>query len=181
MKNNIISKAKRTFQYMLNPGIALNSESKQKWFLFLLMPATAWALFFLQVHISQYKGGEKSLWLMIAAGFLAGYIINMFMGFSLALLLRLMKREVRYGNVIAHISLSHTYKFFSLIIGFIYMLFGTNVSASFGIAGLLCTLMPIYSGIRGLVKGKPFVPPLLATYAGLLMLVCWKAIIWIGG
>ena len=49
-------------------------------------------------------------------------------------------------------------------------------SAVFGIAGLLCTLLPIYSGLRTLGKQNAFFAPLIVTVIGVLLLGVWNLI-----
>ncbi len=161
---------------LLNPGQILDDNKKYRWYLFLLYPATGWSLFFLQVYLSQHIDSLNTLIKMVTISFAIGYTVNLFIGVSLTWILRSIKRRIEYDNVISCISLSHTYMFFSLVLGFIYRIFDPSISVSFGVAGVLCTLLPIYSGIRNLGSKNPFVPPLLATYVGVIMLFFWKLI-----
>jgi hypothetical protein len=65
---------------------------------------------------------------------------------------------------------------FSLILGFIYRAFGLSSSATFGIAGLLCTLLPIYTGLRA-IKGKSaYFAPMIATLIGTMLIGVWGLI-----
>ena len=175
------SKFKKAVVYLLNPSLILDNKNKYKWYLFLLYPATGWSLFFLQVYISQHLNSLDTLFKMLAVSFVLGYIVNLFIGVTLTLLMRTINRRIEYDNVISCISLSHTYMFFSLVLGFIYRIFDPTSSVAFGVTGVLCTLLPIYAGIRNLGSKNPFIPPLLATYVGVVMLLCWKLITIIGG
>ena len=105
-----------------------------------------------------------------------GYIVVGLVGLGVAAVLKSMQRPVRSDAVISTIALSHTYMVFSLVLGLIYSAFGVNSSTTFGVAGLLCTLLPIYSGIRTLGRGNAFLAPLLATCVGAALLACWRLI-----
>lgn len=169
-------KFKHAIILLLNPGQILDDKKKYKWYLFLLYPALGWSLFFLQVYLSQHINSISTLTQMLVISFVLGYIVNLIIGVTLTWILRSIKRRIEYDNVISCISLSHTYMFFSLILGFIYRIFDPSASVSFGVAGVLCTLLPIYAGIRNLGSKNPFIPPLLATYVGVVMLFFWKLI-----
>lgn len=174
-------KLKNALLIFFNPSLILDNNKKYRWYLFLIYPAAGWSLFFLQVYISQHINSADTLIKMMIISFVLGYAVNLFIGITLTLLLRLIKRRIEYDNVISCIALSHTYMFFSLILGFIYRIFDPTASVSFGVAGVLCTLLPIYAGIRNLGSKNPFVPPLLATYVGVVMLFFWKLITVING
>lgn len=169
-------KLKNAIILLLNPGQILDDRKTYKWYLLLFYPAAGWSLFFLQVYLSQHINSVSTLIQMLIVSLILGYLVNLFIGVSLTWILRLIKRRIEYDNVISCISLSHTYMFFSLVLGFIYRIFDPSASVSFGVAGVLCTLLPIYSGIRNLGSKNPFVPPLLATYVGVIMLFFWKLI-----
>jgi len=164
-----------------NPSLILDNKKKYRWYLLLLYPAVGWSLFFLQVYLSQHLDRVGALVKMLIVSFVLGYAVNLFIGVSLTWILRYIRRRIEYDNVISCISLSHTYMFFSLILGFIYRIFDPSASVSFGVAGVLCTLLPIYAGIRNLGSKNPFVAPLLATYVGVIMLFFWKLITVING
>ncbi len=175
------SKLKKAIIYLLNPSLILDNNNKYRWYFFLLYPAAGWSLFFLQVYITQHYNSISTLIKMLVISFVLGYIVNLFIGITLTWILRSIKHRLEYDNVISCISLSHTYMFFSLILGFLYMFFDPASSVTFGVTGVLCTLLPIYSGIRNLGSKHAFIPPLLATYVGVIMLFCWKLIMIIGG
>jgi len=172
------SKLKLAIIYLLNPSMILDNKKQYKWYLFLLYPSAGWSLFFLQVHLSSNAAGSSVVKTLIIS-FVIGYIVNLIIGISLTWILRLIKKRIEYDNVITCISLSHTYMLFSLILGFIYRIFDKGLSVTFGITGVLCTLLPIYSGIRNLGTKHPFIPPLLATYVGVIMLFFWKLIMFL--
>jgi hypothetical protein len=161
---------------LLNPSQILDDKKKYKWYLFLLYPSAGWSLFFLQVYLSLHIDSGGALFKMLIVSFALGYTVNLFIGITLTWILRSIKRRIEYDNVISCISLSHTYMFFSLVLGFIYRIFDPSISVSFGVAGVLCTLLPVYSGIRNLGNKNPFAAPLLATYVGVIMLFFWKIV-----
>ncbi|MFO7611038.1 MAG: hypothetical protein R6W99_00925 [Clostridia bacterium] len=172
------------FKYLvllsLNPVGLLKSSEKHKWYIYLVFPATGWLLFFLQIGIERFRQGMFTAWTVILISFLglvAGYLVVGFIGWMLAYILAYLGYEMAPDKVIALIAMSHTYMVFSVLLGLIYNLFGNSSSASFGIAGLLCTLMPIYAGIRTLGKGKAFLPPLIATLVGVILLFSWQLIL----
>ena len=173
------SKLKLAIIYLLNPSMILDNKKQYKWYLFLLYPAAGWSLFFLQVHLGSEAGSTASIVKTLIISFVTGYVVNLIIGITLTWILRMIKRRIEYDNVITCISLSHTYMFFSLVLGFIYRIFDKGAAVTFGITGVLCTLLPIYSGIRNLGTKHPFIPPLLATYVGVIMLFFWKLIMYL--
>ena len=170
---------KKAIIVLLNPSQILDNKKKYKWYFFMLYPAFGWSLFFLQVYLSSNVSSTSTLIKMLVSSFVLGYVVNAIIGVSLTWILRLIKRRIEYDNVITCISLSHTYMFFSLILGFIYRLVDSGASVTFGVAGVLCTLLPIYAGIRNLGSKNPFIPPLLSTYVGVIMLFFWRLIMFI--
>jgi len=178
------TKVKNFALFALNPTGVLKRKERQKWYLFLIFPAVGWLLFFLQVGIERYRQGMYSAWKVIficLLGFIIGYIMVGVIGAIIDFILSRSKMELRFDQVVSLIALSHTYMVFSVVLGLIYNLFGNSSAATFGISGLLCTLLPIYAGVRTLGRGKAFMPPLLATLAGVLLLGSWQLIIVIAG
>jgi len=178
------TKVKSFALFALNPTGVLKRKEKQKWYLFLIFPAVGWLLFFLQVGMERYRQGMYSAWKVIficLLGFIIGYIMVGVIGAIIDFILSRSKMELRFDQVVSLIALSHTYMVFSVVLGLIYNLFGNSSAATFGISGLLCTLLPIYAGVRTLGKGRAFMPPLLATLAGVLLLGSWQLIIVIAG
>lgn len=177
-------KIKTFVLFALNPTGVLQKKNKQKWYLYLLFPASGWLLFFLQVGIERYRQGMFSAWKVIfisLLGFIIGYIMVGVIAAIIDFILSYMKMDLRFDQVVTLIALSHTYMVFSVVLGLIYNLFGNSSSAAFGISGLLCTLLPIYAGIRTLGKGRAFMPPLIATLAGVILLGSWQLILVIAG
>ncbi len=172
-------KIKQAIIHLLNPSTILDDRKKYKWYFFLLYPAAGWSLFFLQVHLSSDTASSSSVLKILLISFAIGYAVNFIIGITLTFILKLIKKRIEYDNVITCISLSHTYMFFSLVLGFIYRIFDKSISVTFGVTGVLCTLLPIYSGIRNLGTKHPFIPPLLATYVGVIMLFFWKLIMYL--
>ena len=178
------TKVKIFLLFALNPTGVLKRREKQKWYLFLIFPAVGWLIFFLQVGIERYRQGMYSAWNVIficILGFIIGYIMVGVIGAIIDFILSQSKMELRFDQVVSLIALSHTYMVFSVVLGLIYNLFGNSSAAVFGISGLLCTLLPIYAGVRTLGKGRAFMPPLLATLAGVILLGSWQLIIVIVG
>ncbi len=179
-----LSKIKGFAVFALNPTGVLKIKEKQKWYLYLLFPAIGWLLFFLQIGIERYRQGVYSVWKILFIcflGFVVGYIIVGLIGVIIDFILSYYKMNLRTDQVISLIALSHTYMVFSVVLGLIYSIFGNSSSAAFGISGLLCTLLPIYAGVRTLGKGRAFMPPLLATLAGVILLGSWQMILAIVG
>lgn len=176
-ETSFLKHIKAVILYALNPANILQEDKKHKWFLFLILPAIGWMLFFMQVGLDRGDTNilsMKSILLLSAIGLAAGYVAVGLIGMLVTFIVGKLKAEVRFDQIASCIAMSHTYMVFSLVIGFIYRLFGASSSAVFGIAGLMCTLMPIYAGLRTLGKGKPFFAPLLATLIGVLLIVIWK-------
>ena len=168
----------------LSPSGILKEKKKQKWYLYLIYPAIGWLLFFLQVGMERFRQGSYTAWTVILVCFLGlifGYIIVGIIGAILDFILSHNKMEVRFDQVVSLIAMSHTYMIFSLVLGLLYNIFGNSSAATFGISGLLCTLLPIYAGIRTLGKGRAFMPPLMATLAGIILLGSWQLILAIAG
>lgn len=178
------AKIKSFVVFALNPTGVLKIKEKQKWYLYLIFPAVGWLLFFLQIGIERYRQGMYSVWKVLFIcflGFIVGYIMVGIIGVIIDFILSYYKMNLRADQVISLIALSHTYMVFSVVLGLIYNLFGNSSSAVFGISGLLCTLLPIYAGVRTLGKGRAFMPPLLATLAGVILLASWQMILAIAG
>jgi len=174
--DNIFKKLKYMIFYALNPIQVLEEEKFHKWYLYLILPAFGWMLFFLQVGLDKYYGFWKVL-IISLLGLIMGYIFVAAIGWLLTLILNNLGNYLRNDQVISLIALSHTYMVSSVLLGLIYNIFGHSSSASFGIAGLMCTLLPIYAGIRTLSKNRVFLAPILATLVGILLLVSWQFII----
>lgn len=178
------SKVKAFVIFALNPTSVLKKKEKQKWYLYLLFPAAGWLLFFLQVGMERYRqgmfGAGKVIFISLL-GFVIGYIMVGIIAAIIDFILSYMKMDLRFDQVVSLIALSHTYMVFSVVLGLIYSIFGNSSSATFGISGLLCTLLPIYAGIRTLGKGRAFMPPLIATLAGVILLGSWQLILAIAG
>jgi hypothetical protein len=175
----LIKKLKGLFVYALNPAKILTENKQHKWHLHLILPAAGWMLFFMQVALDKndmYYVSAGSIVLFSLLGLVAGYITVGLVGWLTSFILGLMQKKISYGTVISCIAMSHTYMFISLVMGFIYRAFGMSSSAVFGIAGLLCTLLPIYSGLRTLGKQSAFFAPLMATLIGVLLLGVWNLI-----
>lgn len=179
-----LTKLKVFVVFALNPTGVLKRKEKQKWYLFLIFPAIGWLLFFLQIGIERFRQGSYSAWKVILIsllGLIIGYIMVCIIGAIIDFILSYFNIKLRFDQVVSLIALSHTYMVFSVFLGLIYNLFGNSSAATFGIAGLLCTLMPIYAGIRTLGKGRAFMPPLMATLAGVILLGSWQLILLIVG
>lgn len=182
--DGILAKLKIFAVFALNPTGVLKRKEKQKWYLFLIFPAIGWLLFFLQIGMERFRQGSYSAFKVILIsllGLIIGYIMVGVIGAIIDFILSYFKIELRFDQVVSLIALSHTYMVFSVLLGLIYNLFGNSSSAAFGISGLLCTLMPIYAGIRTLGKGRAFMPPLMATLAGVILLGSWQMILAIVG
>lgn len=182
--DGILAKLKVFAVFALNPTGVLKRKEKQKWYLYLIFPAIGWFLFFLQIGMERFRQGSYSGWKVIfisLLGLVIGYIMVGVIGAIIDFILSYFKIELRFDQVVTLIALSHTYMVFSVLLGLIYNLFGNSSSAAFGISGLLCTLMPIYAGIRTLGKGRAFMPPLMATLAGVILLGSWQLILVIIG
>lgn len=181
---NVKANMKNFIFQALNPVSVLKTERRLKWHLFLFFPATGWFLFFLQVGIERYRQLVFNAWNVIAIsllGFIFGYLAVGLAGWLVSFVLAQIRMDTRMDQVISLIAMSHTYMVVSMVLGLIYNLFGNSSSASFGIPGLMCTLLPIYSGIRSLGRGKAFLPPLLATATGVLLIFTWQLILAITG
>ena len=89
-KNNNFRKA---IVLLLNPSIILENKMKYRWYLFLLYPALGWTLFFMQVYFSRHLSSTATLIKMIAVSFVLGYAVNLFIGVTLTLLLRIIRRN----------------------------------------------------------------------------------------
>lgn len=161
--------------FALNPAEIMKVRKPYNWFLFLIYPAVGWMIFFMQVGMDKYMGW--GILLIALLGLVVGYIAVGAIGFLIAFILARMGMDIRNDQVITLIAMSHTYMLFSVLLGLIYRIFGSSSASAFGITGLLCTLLPIYAGIRILGKKKAFLPPLLATLAGVLLLFSWQIVI----
>jgi hypothetical protein len=180
VSGGVWGKIKSFVIFALNPSGILKNKKKQKWYLYLLFPASGWLLFFLQVGMERYRQGMYTAWkviLICILGFIIGYVMVGLIGALIDFILSRMKFDLRFDQVVSLIALSHTYMVFSVVLGLIYGLFGNSSSAAFGISGLLCTLLPIYAGIRTLGRGRAFMPPLFATLAGVILLGSWQLIL----
>lgn len=178
-QDNIFKKIKYMLLFALNPIAVLKEEKKHKWYLYLILPAVGWMIFFLQVGLDKNRNGyfpTGKIILLTLMGLIIGYIAVGLIGTLITFILAFLKKNSRLDQVITTIALSHTYMTFSVILGLIYSLFGYNSAATFGITGLLCTLLPIYAGIRSLSKENTFLAPILATVVGVLLLASWQLI-----
>jgi len=174
--DSIFKKVKYMVLYALNPIQVLEEKKFHKWYLYLILPAVGWMLFFLQVGLDKYYNFWRVL-LISLLGLVMGYIFVAVTGWLLTLILNNLGNYLRNDQVISLIALSHTYMASSVLLGLIYNIFGHSSSASFGIAGLMCTLLPIYAGIRTLSKNRVFLAPTLATLVGILLLISWQFIL----
>ncbi len=181
-EDSILKKIKYMLLFALNPMAVLKEEKIHKWYLHLILPAVGWMIFFLQVGLDKNRNGyfaTGKIILLTSMGLIIGYIAVGLIGALLTLILASLGKKTRLDQVISSIALSHTYMTFSVILGLIYNLFGYNSAATFGITGLLCTLLPIYAGIRSLSKRSTFLAPILATVVGVLLLASWQLIMYI--
>lgn len=178
----LVKRLKSLLVYALNPAKILTEEKQHKWYLHLILPAAGWMLFFLQVALDKndsYYVPAGSIVLVSLLGFVVGYITVGLIGLLTSYLMGIIRKKVSWDKTISCIAMSHTYMAMSLVLGFIYRIFGASSSAVFGIAGLLCTLLPIYSGLRTLGKQNAFFAPLMATLIGVILLGVWNLIIMI--
>ncbi len=166
---------KRFFLFALNPVEIVRDNKQYKWFIYLVYPAVGWMIFFLQVGLDKFSGFKVFITMLL--GLVIGYIAVGAVGFVIAFILARLGMDIRSDQVITLISMAHTYMLFSVLLGLIYRIFGSSSSSVFGITGLMCTLLPIYAGIRILSKNKAFLPPLLATLTGIMLLFSWQLII----
>lgn len=181
-QDSIFKKIKYWLLFALNPVAVLKEEKIHKWYLYLILPSVGWMIFFLQVGLDKNRNGYFAtgrIILLTFMGLIIGYIAVGLIGALLTFILAALGKKSRLDQVISNIALSHTYMTFSVILGLVYSLFGYNSAATFGITGLLCTLLPIYAGIRTLTKGSSFLAPLLATVVGVLLLAAWQLIMYI--
>jgi hypothetical protein len=165
--DTVWKKIKYIIFYALNPIGILSESTFHRWYLYLILPAVGWMLFFLQVGLDKYYGFWKVL-LMVIIGLISGYIFVGAICFIMTFILSYLGKELKNDQVISLIALSHTYMASSMFLGLIYNIIGFN---------LMCTLLPIYAGIRTLSKRKPFMAPLLTTLVGVLLLMSWQLII----
>lgn len=173
-----LQKIKYFVLYALNPVLILTEEKKHEWYYHLILPAVGWMFFFLQVGIYRNSHFGKIL-LLSFTGLILGYVTVLLISLLLTFLLTFWKIKLRIDQTISCVALSHTYMTFSTVLGLIYIIFGNISPTSFGIAGLLCTLLPIYAGIRSLGRSNTFIAPILASIAGVLMLAGWQLILYI--
>ncbi len=182
-KINRIESIKHIIFLMLNPSSVLTDGQVHKWYLDLILPAFAWMLFFLQVGLDRHRQSgypPGKIVLLSFIGLIAGYVVVFLTGILMSMLLTVFGKNIRLQLGISCIALSHTYKTFSLILGLLYNFFGYSSSVAFGTVGLLATLLPVYSGIRGLTRGTTFLAPVLAALIGLIFLVFWQLVLKIG-
>ena len=173
-KNNV-GKIKDFLLFALNPAEIVRKKKQYNWFLYLIYPAVGWMIFFLQVGLDKFSGFRVFITMLL--GLIIGYIAVGVIGFLIAFILARLGMDIRSDQVITLISMSHTYMLFSVLLGLVYRIFGSSSASAFGITGLLCTLLPIYAGIRILGKNKVYLPPLLATLTGVLLMFSWQMII----
>lgn len=166
---------KQFILFALNPSEIVKEKKQYNWFLFLIYPAVGWMIFFLQVGMEKFSGFRVFITMLL--GLVIGYIAVGAIGFIIAFILARLGMDIRSDQVITLISMAHTYMLFSVVLGLLYRIFGSSSASTFGITGLLCTLLPIYAGIRILGKDKAFLPPLLATLTGVMLLFSWQLII----
>ena len=177
-----LKRAKYVILYALNPAKVLTEKASQKWYLYLFLPAYGWMFFFAQVGFdksAEYYVPVGQIALISALGFIAGYAAVAGTGYLVHLIMKKLKIKVRFDQITSCIAMSHTYMVFSLVLGFIYRIFGAGSSAAFGVAGFLCTLLPIYSGLRTLGRGNAFFAPLMATLIGTILLFIWRLLMFV--
>lgn len=179
---NVIIKSKYFILKTLNPVSILSEEKKHKWYFYLMIPAFGWMLFFLQVGLSRSAQSGFPVGRIVflsASGLVLGYLCVLVISMILAFLFLLWGIKSKPDKVISIIALSHVYMVFSMLLGLLYGIFGNSSPTSFGVVGLLCTLLPIYSAIRILGKKNVFAAPVLASFTGLLLLAGWQLILFI--
>jgi hypothetical protein len=179
-RSGIFKKFMGFILYALNPVKTLKEEKKLRWYYHLIIPAVGWMLFFLQVGIyngSQFSYPFGKILLLSLTGLALGYFCVLAISCLLVPLLAIWKIRIRTDQAVSCVALSHTYMVLSAVIGLVYSIFGSISPSSFGITGLLCTMLPIYSAIRSLGNKKAFAAPVLASVVGVLMLAGWQLIL----
>jgi hypothetical protein len=180
--SELMKAVKRFILYALNPTAILKEEKRSSWYYHLILPAVGWMLFFLQVGI--YKNSQSyypfgRILLLSLTGLVIGYASVFAISCILSFMLTLWGLHIRADHAISCVSMSHTYMTFSVVLGLVYSIFGSISPSSFGIAGLLCTMLPIYAAIRSLGNKNAYMPPVLASVIGVLMLAGWQLILYI--
>jgi|GEM_PF-1632855 len=176
----VLNAVKKYMLYSLDPVKALTDDREQRWYCHLLLPAFGWMMFFLLVGLYRNFQSGYPVWetvFLAGKGFVLGYICVMIASILLSFMLMLFGVFIKVDSVITCVALSHTYMAFSMILGLVYFIFMKGTPTTFGITGLLCTLMPIYSGIRKLAGKNPFTAPIVASVIGVLMLAGWRLVL----
>ena len=174
------TRAKNNFLYALDPVRVMTDDIRHKWYYNLFLPASGWMLFFSLVGLYRKTGSDYSagkIVILALTGFVLGYACVFVASVLLSFLFVLFSIRITTGRTIACVALSHTYMTFSMILGLLYFIIGKGSPTAFGITGLLCTLLPIYSGIRKLTGKNAFTAPILVSFIGVLMLIGWNIVL----
>lgn len=161
-----------------NPAAILKSKMKRvPWQIALIIPGSAFALFFLQTGIDLYRTGSISMIrviLILLLGLIYGTIGVASLSAICFLITKSMGTTKDLNWTISTFALGYSGTLIYGLTGLIFsFLLGWNTAVAFGITGVLWALRPMMATIRHMTNGNTTISVILSTTCGTVLLFGW--------
>lgn len=191
MKENvkIIETDKKNIHYyklflkgILNPASIMEQHNPGgSSYLFLIVSAFAYLLFFLQVGIDKLRAEMVQTNYIIklsGVGFIVGYLGVLLISTVVWVLIKLVKGDWSLSKVIGCMAISHGSTLVYMILGVLaQLILGWNTALAFGVTGLLWSLFPIANSIKLMTKNNIKGTVIITTIVGLMLMFVWNCIL----
>jgi RNA polymerase subunit RPABC4/transcription elongation factor Spt4 len=142
----------------LHPDILYQKKEELPWYLFILFPVFSYLFLFMQIGLDRVGLGFIEP-LGVLSEVIYGLILGIILFFALAFILYIIavinKKSLELTKLLSCIGISHLLPFNIIFLGFLLRFFtGWSTSVTFGITGVLITLIPILNLIMYIYKNK---------------------------
>ncbi len=177
------STARIVLGFLTNPGATLQRRAAEASMpVVLAVSGSAFALFFLQAGLDRIRVGNAdalTIVVLVLIGLLFGTIGVAAVAFIAWLALKILRSDATPGAVVRACALSYSSTLVYVTLGLAAnLLLGWRTAVAFGVTGVLWSLGPLSSALRGMAHGRLGVSLVLATLCGLAVLAGWA---WLGG
>jgi hypothetical protein len=169
--------------FLTNPGATVQRRAAEASMpVVLAVSGSAFALFFLQAGLDRMRVGNAdalSIVALVLIGILFGTIGVAAVALIAWLALKILRSDASPGAVVRVCALSYSSTLVYVTLGLVAnLLLGWRTAVAFGVTGVLWSLGPLSSSLRGMARGRLGVSLVLATLCGLVVLAGWA---WLGG
>lgn len=176
--NNFLANLKASLIMITNPAAILKKKMQfVSWPVALIIPGSAFAIFFLQTGIDLYRTGSISMLrvlLIVLLGIIYGTTGVASLSAICFLITKSMGSTKDLNWTISTFALGYSGTLVYGLTGLIFSaLLGWNTAVAFGVTGVLWALRPMMATIRHMTNGNTTISIILSTTCGTVLLLGW--------